>query len=331
MALEASHTILFYGEQSGMPVATDLSVLGFYPWVELDNYSPGPEQSVGFAGMDFAPGEKVYVFLNSLESGPVAAVRVGDDGTFKAPGALALAPGVQGTHTLIFIGAESQLNVQAEFTVQPYAGSLELTAYAGPPGSEVAFIGSGFARGEEVKAYMGQPGDGKLIATFTADDKGTFHGAGSFRVPRDAKAGELTLSVVGQVSGVQSSVVYSVLPIGPWAEVKQDQSGRIVVAGHGFAPGEEVEMVVGKSGSALPATATADRNGNAQFPPQEVSREGAEPISILLKGKESGGEAEAEHYGGPSPETGGEPTPQEHGGLEFEPESAPPTAEPQNP
>lgn len=328
LANEGSHLVLFYGDQSRMPVTTELSVLGFYPWVELDNYSPGPEQAVGFAGMDFAPGEKVYVFLNSLEAGPVMAVQVGADGTFKAPGALSLAPGVQGKQKLIFVGSQSQADVQAEFTVQPYPGALELTLYAGPPGSEVAFIGNGFAKGEEVYAYIGPPERGQKVSAFTADEKGTFHGAGGFRVPRDAKAGELTLSVAGQVSGVQASVVFSVLPISPWAEAKRDQAGRLVVIGHGFAPGEEVEVTLGKDGAKPVAVATVDRSGNAQFEPQEVPREGEGPILIQLKGRESGGQAKMEHYASPAPEGGGQPGNQEQSGLEFELEGGSPGATP---
>lgn len=330
LASEGSHTVLFYGDQSQMPVITELSILGFYPWVELDNYSPGPEQSVGFAGMDFAPGETVYVFLNSTATAPVMAVQVGQDGTFKAPGALRLSPGVQGEHKLIFVGSQSQVDVEAEFTVQPYPGTLELTLYAGPPGSEVAFIGNGFASGEEVHAYLGapDPDKGKQIATFETDEKGTFHGVGTFRVPRDVEAGELTLSVVGQVSGVQASVVFSVIPLTPWLEAKQDQSGRIVVVGHGFAAGEEVEMVVGKDGTSPIVVATADRNGNAQFEPQQLPEVSEGAILLQLKGRESGGQAEMEYYTSPAPEGGEQPGNQDSGELEFELEPGTPSATP---
>ncbi|MGI5837844.1 MAG: hypothetical protein ACOX87_15315, partial [Chloroflexota bacterium] len=327
LASEGNHTVLLNGEDSQMPVITELSVLGFYPWVELDNYSPGPEQNVGFAGIDFAPGEVVYVFLNSTAAGPVMVVQAGEDGTFKAPGALKLSPGIQGEHKLIFVGSQSQVNVETDFTIQPYPGALELTLYAGPPGSEVAFIGNGFASGEEVHAYIGEPGSGQQVATFTADEKGTFHGAGAFRVPRDVQADDLTLSVAGQVSGVQASVVFSVIPLSPWLEAKQDRSGRIVVVGHGFAAGEEVEMVVGKD-EAPTAAATADRSGNVQFEPQQLPEGIDGAILLQLKGRDSGGQAQFEYYASPPPEGGEQPGNQETGGLEFELEQVSPDATP---
>ncbi|MGE5618993.1 MAG: hypothetical protein ACM3US_07000 [Sphingomonadaceae bacterium] len=325
-AQEGSHSVLFYGDQSRMPAEVGLTILGFYPWVVLDNYSPGPEQQVGFAGSDFAPGETVHVFFNSLESGPVAAVQVGDDGTFKAPGAVRLAPGLKGEQTLLFVGNQSQTTSEVEFTIQPYPSVLQLTLWAGPPGSEVAFVGNGFAAGEEVNAYVGEPGQGAPVSTFRADEKGNFSDAGAIRIPHDAEPGEFTLSVTGQVSGTQASVVFKVLPLSPWVEVRPDLSGGTVVVGHGFAVGEQVDLAFGQSGDKVSATAQADRQGNAEFPSMEVPREGERGTSIQLKGRDSGGEARTNYYAGPPAESGGEP--ESPGSLEFRPEETPGAATP---
>lgn len=317
MADEGDHTIVFYGEEGKTPALTSLFVLGFHPWVVLDNYSPLPEQAVGFAGSDFTPGEKVFVFLNSLESAPMAVVQVGEDGTFQAPGAIPLAPGLKGEHTLLFVGSQSQTTTEAEFEIQPYPASLELTSYAGPPGSEVTFVGNGFSRGEEILAYWGEPGTGSLVSTFHADDKGTFSGAGSFRVPRNVRGGNVTLTVVGQVSEAEASVTYAVLPITPWAEVKQDEEGRLLVTGRGFAPGEKVELRLGRASDPAGATSDADEGGNAGFEPLDIPAEREGAVPILLRGVESGGQAEVEFYPSAAPERGEQP--QDRGSLEFEP------------
>ncbi|MHB0868805.1 MAG: hypothetical protein ACYC66_02220 [Chloroflexota bacterium] len=330
LAQEGSHTILFYGDQGKMPATVGLTILGFYPWVVLDNYSPGPEQQVGFAGSDFAPGESVHVFFNSLESGPVATVQVDDDGTFKAPGAVKLAPGLKGEQMLLFVGNQSQTEAEVAFTIQPYPSVLQLSLWAGPPGSEVGFVGNGFAAGEEVNGYMGEPGEGSPVSTFRADEKGNFSGAGAFRIPHDARAGELTLSVTGQVSGTQASVTFKVLPLSPWVEVRPDLSGGTVVVGHGFAPGEQVDLAFGESGDKARSTAQTDRQGNAEFPSMEIPREGEKGTAILLKGRASGGEARTNYYAGPPAEGAGES--ESPGSLEFRPDGTPtgatPTAQP---
>jgi len=323
LAQEGNHQILFYGEQSKTPTMVDLFVLGFSPWVVLDDYSPTPEHPVGFAGSDFTPGEKVYVFLNQVDSGPVAVVQAGPDGSFKAPSALSLGPDVKGKQTLIFVGSESQTTTKAQFTVQPYPASLELTIYAGPPGSQVAFTGRGFARGEEVDAYIGEPATGKAVSTFKADDSGTFTGAGSFRVPRDTKAGDLTLSVVGRVSDARASVTFTVLEISPWIQAKQGQGGLAVVAGHGFAAGEVVDLLAGDSQDKPLATSGADKDGNVQFAPLSLPSGGNGPISIRLKGRDSGGEAKTDYYPGPSSEGAATPSDGTHGTLEFRPSGTP--------
>ncbi|HEX2987134.1 MAG TPA: hypothetical protein VHS06_03075, partial [Chloroflexota bacterium] len=340
LAGEGSHTLLFYGDQTKTPAITDVSIVGFHPWVVLDNYSPGPEEQVGFAGSDFAPGETVYVFLNDLKSGPVDSVEVASDGSFKAPGALKLAAGMQGKQKLLFVGSQTQMASEADFQVLPYPGALQLTLYAGPPGSEVAFTGSGFSAGEEVTAYIGEPGNGTKVSTFKADAKGAFSGAGSFRIPRDTKAGDVSLSVAGQVSGTQPSVSFKVLSLSPWAEVKQDRSGMAVVVGHGFAVGEAVDLFVGGAGDKPVATAAADKDGNATFAPQEIRVESNKGAPVQLKGRDSGGEAKANYYGGGAPEStpaaggqppAGQPTSgagNQSGGIEFRPDTTPGAATP---
>ena len=319
MAEEGDHIIVFYGEESQTPALASLFVLGFHPWVVLDNYSPLPEQAVGFAGSDFTPGERVFVFLNSLESAPMAVVQVGDDGTFQAPRAIPLAPGLKGEHTLLFVGSQSQTTTEAKFEIQPYPASLELTSYAGPPGSEVAFVGNGFSRGEEILAFWGEPGSGSLVSTFHADDKGTFSGAGGFRVPGNARSGNVTLTVVGQVSEAEASVTYAVLPITPWAEVGQDEDGRLLVTGRGFAPGEKVELRLGRASDPAGATSEADEGGDAEFEPLDLPAEREGPVPILLRGAESGGQAEVEFYPSSVSERGEQSQPEDRGSLEFEP------------
>jgi hypothetical protein len=238
----------------------------------------------------------------------------------------------------------------ADFSILPYPGALQLTLYAGPPGSQVAFTGNGFSAGADVLVYMGQPGTGTQVSSFKAHAKGAFSGAGAFRIPRDTKAGDITLSVAGQVSGSQPSVSFRVLALSPWAEVKQDRSGKAVVVGHGFAVGEAVDLFLPQSGGDKPvATAAADKDGNAGFAPQEIQTEENKSARVQLKGRDSGGEAKAEYYGGAAPESTPAPGSQEPGstpapgspgpggsgpggdgagGIEFRPDTTPGSATP---
>ncbi|MCL4554245.1 MAG: hypothetical protein M1565_03805, partial [Actinobacteria bacterium] len=78
------HAFILYGEDSGTPVRVPFSVLGFNPWVALSSYSPQAERELGFAGHDFAPGERIFVYLNDTKGRPVAVVRADGKGRFVA-------------------------------------------------------------------------------------------------------------------------------------------------------------------------------------------------------------------------------------------------------
>ena len=72
-----------------------------------------------------------------------------------------------GDQQLVFLGHQSGARVVAKFVVLPFTPSLQLTSYAGRPGTQIAFTGDGWARDEALHAFVGE--GNREIAAFHAD------------------------------------------------------------------------------------------------------------------------------------------------------------------
>jgi hypothetical protein len=110
------YTLFFVGQQSQTPSSVDLNIQGFHPWVTLDTYAPSSQTRLGFQGEDFAPGEKVQVYLNQRAGEPVLGFQADARGRFVAPAAWQVGK-LSGENTLIFVGLESGAVVTTTFTV----------------------------------------------------------------------------------------------------------------------------------------------------------------------------------------------------------------------
>jgi hypothetical protein len=110
------YTLSFVGQTSRTPVSVGYSVQGVRPWVVLHNYYVAPQSGVGFDGNDFAPGETVAVYLNSMLTSPVAQVTADGEGRFAMANALSPA-NLTGANQLIFVGQQSQTQLTVTFTV----------------------------------------------------------------------------------------------------------------------------------------------------------------------------------------------------------------------
>src|SRR5439155_21932756 len=66
-----SYPLFLVGQQSHTPTSVSLNIEGFHPWVTLSTYAPSSQTRQGWHGEDFAPGEKVLVYLNQRTGEPL--------------------------------------------------------------------------------------------------------------------------------------------------------------------------------------------------------------------------------------------------------------------
>jgi hypothetical protein len=112
-----TYTLTLLGTISRMPASVGFNVQRFLPWVVLDRYTLAPGQREGFIAHGFAPGEQVFVYLNSLHGAPVLRVRADTTGQIImqdtwSPG------GASGNNVLTFVGQRSKATTTVDFTVQ---------------------------------------------------------------------------------------------------------------------------------------------------------------------------------------------------------------------
>jgi hypothetical protein len=112
-----TYTLTLLGKISQMPASVGFNVQQFTPWVVLDRYTLAPDQREGFIAHGFAPGELVFVYLNSVHGPPVLRVRADTTGELVmqdtwSPG------GASGNNVLTFVGQWSKATTTVDFTVQ---------------------------------------------------------------------------------------------------------------------------------------------------------------------------------------------------------------------
>ncbi|MGH2461033.1 MAG: hypothetical protein ACRDIY_19420 [Chloroflexota bacterium] len=297
MSAPGQHAFLLVGRSSRAPVRVPFSVLAFTPWLGLSSYTPQPEQSISVVGHDFAPGERVAVFLDSDRGRPLAQATVDRTGVFHADSAFEVPYDQRGKTRVVAIGALSQTEVTATLTVLPDTPLISLSRYAGPPGTAFTVQGKGFARSENVRVQLGG-GQQPLVFDFGTDSTGRLTDSRPIQLPRDLAAGKLSVTAVGNHSQVPVSVTFAVTPLSPWfgpAPAAGPAGSRVSFNGGGFAPDETVQIAI-KSDPAivLGTTLTTDRNG-------EIHRQGSlliptamsGPVSLEATGVQSGARAAA--------------------------------------
>jgi len=292
------HAFIFVGGASGFPARTGFTVLGFYPWVVLSTYLTPPERAIGFAGYDFVPGEVISIYLNQPGVNRIGVLRANNKGAFQVNNAFRVPAKLIGQNTLYFVGQESNTTVSAAFEISSFAPVLNLTAYAGQPGAKVAFSGSGFAGNETLHAYLGRDANGQEVSSFQADQNGSFVESGEFTIPVGTPAGNMDITLVGDVSQKPVTITYKVLQLNVWAELSPYSGAPgtdIYVGGHAFSPGERVDIFVGKSTQGRPAmTANADQKGDfTKVGPIVVPADARGTLEITLVGEQSKSQATA--------------------------------------
>ncbi len=108
------------GHQSQGMLIRNLTVLGFAPWVVLDDYAPPPSTQFGFKGQGFAPGEPVLVYFDQQTSQLVTQLKADGDGEFAVYRGVE-SPNQPGDHALILVGVYSGSVVKVNFETLPAA------------------------------------------------------------------------------------------------------------------------------------------------------------------------------------------------------------------
>jgi hypothetical protein len=286
------YPLYFVGQESQSPASVGFNVQGFRPWAVLDNYSPPPYYLMGFSGEDFVPEEVVLVYLDQrTTTQPVTSVQADANGRFTVKNGFEL-PALKGEHQVIFVGQVSNSEITASFKPMAFGPALELTAYAGRPGSHVAFVGTGWARNDTLHVSMGEKPGGQQLGTFQADGTGTFRNAGDIRVPVRAIAGGLPLTVSGDLSQASVTLWFQVLDLKPSAELTayQGPPGTVVsFTGRSFVAGELVHVHLMDRNGPEVAQAVADMEGTfehvSSYP---VDGHWGDVIPFVMVGDDSG-------------------------------------------
>ncbi len=304
-AAAGDNVLLFLGRQSNALAQSKFTVLEYTPYGLLGNYTPQPLQVVDLAGEAFVPGESVLVYLDKVAGEPVAILQADEAGKVAATGAFTVPVGLEGEHNLIYVGELSQRPAPAAFTVMPLTPALELTTYAVRPGGWLAFNGRGFAKGETLRAYIGEAKQGAEVSVFRADDEGAFSEAGGFALPYKVSGEGLTVTVVGDVSRTPVTIALGVIGLEPSGDVSAyyvEPGSEVTFGGYGFGAGEEIAVYAEGNRGRPVATARADGDGSFKGAgPYRLPVEAKDSASFTIVGVQTGAEAKVAVKLGPPP------------------------------
>jgi hypothetical protein len=276
------YVLYFVGEQSQTPVSVGFNIQGLTPWVVLDTYSAAPYSAMGFTGQDFVPSEPVEVYLGDRSGQPLLRLAADANGQFAVKNAFELPDLARGDQRLLFVGLQSGAVVEAKVVVLPFSPGLQLTNYAGRPGSD-------WARNETLHAYMGEGRD--EVATFQSDATGAFNAAGAFHLPIGTVAGGVPLTVRGEISQAEVTLWYQALELKPTAELTayQGPPGTVVsFTGRSFAGGERVRVhLTDPDGPELGSAVASDDGTIEQVSSYSIDGNWGDDIHFVLVGDDS--------------------------------------------
>jgi hypothetical protein len=210
-ASAGDHAFLVLGKVSGTPVRVPFSVLAFQPWVGLSDYAPQPETAITVTGQDFAPGERVFVWLDAAQGPPLGVGVANAKGVAKVSGAVIVPYDRRGKVNVVAVGSLSQAPVEATMNVRPYTPLFSLSTYAGPPGSTISAKGTGFGHDEVVTIRLGNGGTGPPSATVRTDAHGDFDLQNGLVIPKTEHDGKLAISAEGEHSQQPAGTAFAVV------------------------------------------------------------------------------------------------------------------------
>jgi hypothetical protein len=121
-----TYSLKMVGASSQFPATVGFNIQGFSPWVVLGRYTLTPGEGEGFMGQGFAPGEVVFVYVNTTQGNPALRVTADTSGRVVVQDTWVPAS-VSGHNVLTLVGQQSKASTSAEFTVMPPAESTPTT------------------------------------------------------------------------------------------------------------------------------------------------------------------------------------------------------------
>jgi len=120
------YSLKMVGASSQFPATVGFNIQGFSPWVVLGRYTLTPGEGEGFIGQGFAPGEVVFVYVNTTQGNPALRVTADTSGRVVVQDTWVPAS-VSGSNVVTLVGQQSKATTSAEFTVMPAAESTPTT------------------------------------------------------------------------------------------------------------------------------------------------------------------------------------------------------------
>lgn len=271
-----THPLKAIGQSSSRQVTATLDVHAKAPWINVSTNGIKPLENFGLIVGGFQPGESIQVSLEPAPRGPngesqdptklskptpltsLRADLVGNT-TWSEVGFPLLRPG---SYTLVARGKSSGKKLIENIVVTAFTPTVQLSPWAGPPGTRIQLNVRGFAPGETVRIFLGQ--DTTAALTTTADRYGNFWGVGPIRVPYDATDGSLTLRLVGAASGAEGSAAFQILAPKPWLDLTTwsgPPGAPVGFSGGGWAADERVAIHLGSASGPVVDEALADDSG----------------------------------------------------------------------
>jgi hypothetical protein len=121
-----TYTLKMVGDSSQFPASVGFNIQGFTPWVVLDRYTLTPGQGEGLIGQGFAPGETVFVYLNTTQGNPALQVTADTSGRVVVQDSW-IPASVSGSNVVNLVGQRSKASTSAQYTVIPGAESTPTT------------------------------------------------------------------------------------------------------------------------------------------------------------------------------------------------------------
>ncbi len=183
-----SATYTFTGAITHTTIPLTITLAEFHPAIWFDNYYAQAGSALTILGAGFAGGETVTFRTANGQFGTTTADA---SGSFEYATAVPFAPA--GSLDIIARGAQSQVETTASLTVAPIYTNIQLGSYAGPAGSTIEFIGSGYLPHNPIEILTDRTGS-EVVASFTADASGSFDNT-DYSIPGDFSEGELVLTI----------------------------------------------------------------------------------------------------------------------------------------
>jgi hypothetical protein len=217
------------------------------------------------AATGFAPGEEVVIAATEGVKGETKEIGSGkanqegalDEMKITLPEWL-----TSGPHVLSATGSSSERRAETPLYVRAEKLWVQIGSYAVKHLDKLGFIAGGFAPGEKIEIYL-QDLPAASLGTADTDLAGNTVWT-EVTMPLVA-AGEHTLVLQGEQSGLELTQVITVTPFTPQFDL-DPYAGlpgtKVVLYGQGFAPGEKISVYVG---DAKDATLTITANDGGGF------------------------------------------------------------------